>query len=381
MHVILFSRTLLGRLYGQPAAERITTSILALAGARRRVGLPSLLLDVERGLAEYDLPGVTPTDPEAISGQLIAFDELLRPETGGVTSALLIGGPAALPFHLCPNPFPDSDALIPADYPYGARRSGQLLSDWPVGRLPGGRDPRLLLRFLALAAALHLRGPDRTAPAFGYCAAAWQPASALVYSAIDDPARLTLSPPAGAERFDRARLDLARRIYCNLHGVRARPIWYGQADDRRGQLSVALRPEDLDGLRLIGAVVVSECCYGAYSTGYDLDESMATRFLARGAACFVGATALSYGPAGPPLLGADLLAWHMLAESLRPGVRAGVAFQRARELTIRDTLQHQGFLDDDDTKTLTQFVLYGDPCLAVGPPLAELQSEISLIGS
>jgi hypothetical protein len=41
----------------------------------------------------------------------------------------------------------------------------------------------------------------------------------------------------------------------------------------------------------------------------------------------------------------------------------GESFRNAKLDFARKALRRQGFLDDDDKKTLLQFVLYGDPTL------------------
>jgi hypothetical protein len=43
----------------------------------------------------------------------------------------------------------------------------------------------------------------------------------------------------------------------------------------------------------------------------------------------------------------------------------GESFKNAKLDFARKALRRQGFLDDDDKKTLLQFVLYGDPTLRI----------------
>jgi len=112
-------------------------------------------------------------------------------------------------------------------------------------------------------------------------------------------------------------------------------------------------------------VVVSEACYGAAIAGRDARTALALAFLARGAAGFVGATAISYGPPAPPPGEADLIALHFLRAVQQPGTTLGAAFVAARAGMLRDTLARQCTLDEDDQKTLLEFVLYGDPTIVV----------------
>ena len=101
-------------------------------------------------------------------------------------------------------------------------------------------------------------------------------------------------------------------------------------------------------------MIISEACYGAVIAGRDADTSLALAFLAAGAAGFVGATAISYGPPSPPAGEADLIALHFLRALKRPGATIGAAFMAARMGMIRDTIAFQSTLDEDDQKTLRE---------------------------
>jgi hypothetical protein len=60
-----------------------------------------------------------------------------------------------------------------------------------------------------------------------------------------------------------------------------------------------------------------------------------------------------------------LIALHFLRALREPGTTLGSAFMAARAGMLRDTLAFQATLDEDDQKTLLEFVLYGDPTLVV----------------
>ncbi|MCU0490092.1 MAG: C25 family cysteine peptidase [Chloroflexaceae bacterium] len=368
MHILLTSREHLAASYADRALTRILAALHDLQWARTGRGLPTYTLLVEAGWPELVVPPADPTDPLAISEQLAAVAAALAQQDTRIESVLLVGGPAIVPFHCCINPIPDNDADIPSDVPYSGPAPFQLPGEWPVGRLPDGGDgnPAVLLRLLRLATHFQRSAPRPLNQAVGLSTAAWQQASAEVYQALSQPLPLFTSPSLAGDSFQPALLQGAARIYFNLHGVRHNPCWYGQRADRAGQLVVALRPEDVDGLRLTRAVVMSEACYGAYSPAVPLREGLALRFLLRGAASFVGATTLTYGPATPPLSEADLLARCFLEASLQPGISAGEALLLARQRMLRQILQRYGMLDDDSSKTALQFILYGDPTIVIG---------------
>jgi hypothetical protein len=364
VNLIITSAARLRKTYGPPGARRVLAAIDQLIAARAARGLASRRIAIEEGIAELGVAGVA-FAAAAIAAQIAQAAQALERAGDRLDSLLIVGGPEIVPFHLAANPTAyDGDDDVPSDCIYGTCNPFAQVPDWPVGRLPGaaGDDPDLLLRLLASAAGAH--PADRLRKTFGYCTAAWRRSAAEVYSTIDAPERLLVSPPVVATTLDRARLDGARLIYCNLHGVVDGPPWYGQLE-QQSELVAALRPSDIAGLDLRGTVVVSEACYGAALDGRDEDTSLALAMLARGAVGFVGATAISYGPPTPPLGEADLIALHFLRALRRPGATLGAAFVAARMGMLRDTLTQQSTLDEDDHKTLLEFVLYGDPTLVV----------------
>jgi Peptidase family C25 len=365
LNLIITSRGRLLEVYGAGGARRVGVALQRLLGARAARGILTRLAWIEDGLPDLGVAGAA-VAPEPISEQLAELSAELGRAGARLASVLIVGGPDVVPFYEAPNPTPyDGDTTVPGDCFYGACNPFALMPEWAVGRIPGaaGGDPALLLGLLERAAAY---GPPPGAlKAFGYSTEAWRHASAEVYAEIPGAGELLISPPTLATTLDRALLDGARRVYCNLHGVRDGPMWYGQPHDRR-TLVAALRPVDLDSLDLRGAVVVSEACYGAAIAGRGLETSLALAFLARGAAGFLGATAISYGPQMPPGGEADLIALHFLRALRMPGATLGDAFLAARAGMLRDTLAHQSTLDEDDQKTLLEFVLYGDPTLIAG---------------
>jgi hypothetical protein len=65
-----------------------------------------------------------------------------------------------------------------------------------------------------------------------------------------------------------------------------------------------------------------------------------------------------------PLIGADLLCQKLLAH-LASGIPVGAALHQARLEFAQTMYRRQGYLDDVDVKTLTEFVLLGDPWAVV----------------
>ena len=364
MNLILTSSAQLRAVYGRGGERRVLAAIDRLIAARAARGVATRLALIEQGVADLGVGGAVHVSA-AIAAQVAQVARALERAGDRLESLLLVGGPEIVPFNMAANPIVyDGDEAIPSDCLYSAGNPFALLPEWAVGRLPGaaGDDPDLLLRLLEHAAAA--QPADQLRSRFGYCTAAWRRSSAQIYATIDAPERLLVSPPVVAATLDRARLDGARLLYCNLHGVIDGSPWYGQ-QRYDSPLLPALRPSDLVGLDLRGAVMISEACYGAAIAGRDADTSLALAFLACGAAGFVGATAISYGPPSPPIGEADLIALHFLRALKQPDITLGAAFMAARIGMLRDTLASQSALDEDDQKTLLEFVLYGDPTLVV----------------
>ncbi len=364
MNLLLSSRFQLRERYGERDARRVMLAIEELTKARASRGINSQLLLIEEGLAELKIAGGA-IDTITIFQQIVAVADALERQGDRLESVLIIGGPEIIPFHQEPNPpLYDGDTTIPTDIRYSLRDAGALMPEWPVGRLPG-TTAALLIQLLNHATHLHNRQqPLHIHKTFGYSTAAWQEAATAVYTAISDAPPL-LSPPNVATTLDYSLLNGASVVYCNLHGVRDGPVWYGQAEVT-GNYLVALRVEDVQRLHFHGTIVMSEACYGAAVEGRDERSSMALAFLARGAACFVGATAMSYGPATSPLSEADLIAEQFLRALRAGGTNIGRAFLEARANMLLGTLERQPTLDEDDRKTALEFVLYGDLTLLVG---------------
>lgn len=208
--------------------------------------------------------------------------------------------------------------------------------------------------------------------AFGYAAEIWQNTSRFIYQTVSRVAGgedLRICPPISATDFQPRWLN-NRFLYFNLHGLIDDSSWFGQnvpATPLQGSTyPVALRPQQLrassDIISALAPFVFSEACYGAYINDKATEQAMCLSFLASGAAAFVGSTVTSYGRPDPPLSEADLLAM-LFFEHLYNGQTVGRALVEARRDYARQMLQQQGSLDDDDDKTLLEFVLYGDPTL------------------
>ncbi len=258
------------------------------------------------------------------------------------------------------------------------------------------------------------RSPTYHFSAFGYTAAAWRFASFAVFRQIGNPQSMLISPQlvkklSSAEtakrrlvrhakvldtleeiqpkvqaetqtalsRTEQLHLPSATVGYFNLHGLADSPEWFGQSDptESDGNLvatsdhPIALQPGDILLNPLASfEFIFSEACFGAYIFEKDISNSLALAFLSKGCRAFVGSTSTSYGSNGTPLIAADFLAFEYW-KNLRQGLPAGESLRQAKLTMARELTKTDRYLDGEGQKTLTSFVLYGDPLAQVNPTL------------
>jgi hypothetical protein len=373
MELILSSKQRLQAKYGQKGFQALHAKMEELQAALSQdallstgteKGLPSALIyvDDETSLAPYRLRPVNPAKPQAIKTLIDRLERRLAAQKQAPHYFLLVGGDDIIPFHRLPNPITDAtwddDGEVYSDSGYASRDAEYVVPERALGRLPDGQssDPALLLAQLDTAIAGHKQRAAASLRTMGYSARIWRTAANQVYQTIAGGRRLRTSPPQTAVSFRRAWLDGARLLYFNLHGLVDKEMWYGQQGE---DYPLAFSPNLVDGVNVRGAVIASEACYGAYTIGKDPPTSIALRFLRCGAACFLGSTCRSYGQPKEPGE-ADLLVLYFL-QYVFHRLPVGDALLKAKIDYAKRQIRHQGLLDEDDQKTLLEFVLYGDP--------------------
>jgi hypothetical protein len=287
-------------------------------------------------------------DAEAIRGYVSEIEE----NVGEIDALLLLGGDEVIPFFRLDNPCDDADENVLSDNPYASRDDNYVIPERICARIPDNGCADFIVKQLTNAKPLY-KG------SFGLTARVWLRASEDVYRAIGEPEDLKISPPVTSDGFEEAWLQNKDYLYFNVHGSKATANWYGQD---AGDYPVAMQPQNI--IRAAG-VVASESCYGAYIIDKAQDDAICLRFLAEDEVLgFCGSTTIAYGPAAPPSGEADLLVKYFF-EYLEQGLTMGESLRNAKLDFARKALRRRGFLDDDDQKTLLQFVLYGDPTLRV----------------
>lgn len=416
IYVVFSVESRLVQRYGAEATTEILLEMKRLAQSVKQHTSTSLgkkwggrlfLPDNMEIAAQYGLNPVNSNDPWKLKLALRDLDAALARHGEMIGALLIVGGPDIVPFHNLPNPVDDPDVEIPSDNPYGTRDENYFITEWPVGRIPGGsgKSAQVLLEnlkaitasytpparptrrvkqlFAWLANWLQSYRPGKKS-SFGYTAAVWRQASASVYRPIGESRSLLVSPPMGVNGSSpngshKILLPTARLGYFNLHGLVDSGEWYGQKDpDDSSQdpdFPVALRPQDVRSLKQdIPRVVFTEACYGAHILDKSVDEALALQFLQAGSQVVVGSTVMSYGSIRAPLIAADLLGF-MFWKGFQDGLPAGEALRQARLQLAGEMHTRQGYLDGEDQKTLISFVLYGDP-LARNPSFGKAAKRI-----
>ena len=305
----------------------------------------------ETKFVHYDKPNSFKVKPVAKAAASIKkFIMNIERKWGSIDFLLILGGDDVVPFFRLRNPCEDGDDAVFSDNPYASRDGDYLIPDRACGRIPDNKDALFITAQLEKTQA-------HTGRSFGISAKVWKEASRNVYRQIGDPKDLKLSPPTDHTTFKRSWLRNKDFLYFNLHGSRISANWYGQSGD---EYPIALAPENISEA---AGLVASEACYGAYILKKTHKEALSLRFLRENRIWgFCGSTTIAYGPAIPPSGEADLLVKYFF-EYVKQGLTLGESLRNAKLDFARKALRRHGFLDDDDQKTILQFVLYADPTL------------------
>ena len=263
---------------------------------------------------------------------------------------LLLGGDDVIPFFRLDNPCDDADESVLSDNPYSSRDENHIIPERSCARIPDNGSADFMTRQFTKSKSVNGKS-------FGLTAKVWRRASENVYRPIGKPKELKTSPPVNSDKFKKSWLRKKDYLYFNVHGSKISANWYGQ---QGGAYPVAMDPSNIQNA---SGIVACEACYGAYIIKKTEEDAISLKFLnERKILGFCGSTTIAYGPAAPPSSEADLFVKYFF-EYLEQGLTLGESFKNAKLDFARKALRRHGFLDDDDQKTLLQFVLYGDPTL------------------
>jgi len=276
------------------------------------------------------------------------FIQKVEIKWGDIDCLLILGGDKVVPFFRLKNPCDDNDKKVLSDNPYASRDNDFLIPERSCARIPDNNDAGFIIGQLEKYCKVTLKS-------FGISTKVWKKASENVYQQIGKVRDMKVSPPVKSKTFKARWLQNKDLLYFNLHGSKLSANWYGQEG---GKYPVAI---GLENLKKASGVVGCEACYGAYILGKSSEDTIVLKLLSEKRIYgFCGSTTLAYGPVAPPSSEGVLLVKYFF-EYVNQYLTLGESFKNAKLDFARKVLRRQGFLDDDDQKTLLQFVLYGDP--------------------
>jgi hypothetical protein len=395
VYVILSSYTGLERKYGKKTTEFIIKKLEELSEIVDKKPLWDAITFIPDELScsnKYGLNLISSVDAWQIKLAINDLESYLRKQSKMIGAVLIVGGHDVIPFHNLPNPTDDSDSSVFSDNPYSTVSGNYLISEWPVGRLPGekGTDPGLILDQIRQIVEFHksqvsnasiwnqlfsgywrkidfrriLRDLFNAPKDFGYTTAVWRRSSLAAFRPLGKGSELRVTPPFDSETIDIDNLMRSKCAYFNLHGLADTPDWYGQRDFSElptgPDFPVAITANQIQKIRNNVDLVFSEACYGGNIINKSVDNSLALKLISVNCQGLVVSTCIAYGSVFTPLIGADLLAF-IFWKYIKDGFSFGESLLQAKIGLTKVMTQRQGYLDGEDQKTLISFVLYGDP--------------------
>jgi hypothetical protein len=327
-----------------------------------------IYLDDAVQMAQVGAPVVSParTDQETKASIDAVFTQL------NADVLIVLGGPEIVPHQILSNPTADDDTNVPSDLPYacvapyGSSASAFAAPSRIVGRFPDitAQDDQgaYLAGLLDAAVAATATSASAYSDYFAVSADVWSSSTATsLTSVFGTSATLVLSPPDGPGWSATQYAKLTH--FANLHGANNTPQWFGQKD---ASYPIAMDSANVTGQLQRGTVIAVEACYGAqlYNPALAAGSlALCNVYLSSGALGFFGSTNIAYGDAvGNDA--ADLLTQYFLAQVLM-GRSLGAAALAARQQFVSVNTP----LVPSNIKTLAQFLLLGDPSIAlVSPP-------------
>ncbi|HXC04503.1 MAG TPA: hypothetical protein VNZ86_07100 [Bacteroidia bacterium] len=375
--IVTHSKALLNK-YGKGRGA-ILDAMRQLIKSDAGKGIQAVLVFVDE--ANKSIPGFKPVKDASDPAQhKKAIDNLYRYYKPDYL--LILGSRDVIPHVPMQNLADKEDRFVNSDLPYACEEPysiapGDFIApSRVVGRLPditGGTDYRYLVRLLNYAAKAKPISIQPDEDYFAICVPAWKNSAVdglrLMVHDYDD---LKLCPPQSPHAY--SANDLKPRIhFFNCHGNKNKPEFYGQHGNN---FPMALSSHVINGKIKPGTVVAAECCYGAdlYDPSPSTELPICNTYLINGALCFMGSTTVAYGAATGQGQ-ADLLTQYFV-QYLLQGASAGRAFLQARLDFMHQRLAQK---DPADLKTMSQFLLLGDPSvqLVESPSHAELSKILN----
>lgn len=278
------------------------------------------------------------------------------------TYLILLGNHDMIPFETIPSPVNDGDSIVYTDNYWNCYDRNKLLPEFPLSRIPipyEYDENRMIAMIDRLMSYRTINHKEK----LGITASIWDRAAKHVFECVKGTGEMLLSPPFSVKNNGILQFSQFNgSVYCNVHGSDRESAWYGQAKKNENQYErfpMALMPESLrKGFK--NAFLVSEACYGGLINDKAIEQSIALSAVCEGLIFTLLSTSTAYGTYFPPVSEADLLV-EKFYQYLYKGLTAGKSLIRAKREFAAINIEKNGFLDNDDRKTLLEFLVYGNP--------------------
>ena len=277
---------------------------------------------------------------------------------------IIIGGEEVFPFEKIKSQVDDGDEFVNTDNWWASFGKDFTIPQIEMTRMPDGED-ETEKSFLKMIEDSMTKNKIDLNEKFGITAEIWRKAAENAFTHLKSQGEILSSPP----HTSKSKLEFDKfegGLYFNLHGGEQESGWYGQRDkfsSYKEEYPLALEPKNISkGIK--NGFIASEACYGAFINRKRNDDSIMLTALRSGVSFCIGSTSTAYGTYAPPLSEADMLVSIFFDEFLKKK-NASLAFLNAKRLFAQKNIEKNGFLDDDDKKTLVEFVMYGNPLTEV----------------
>jgi hypothetical protein len=226
-----------------------------------------------------------------------------------------------------------------------------------VGRLPdvtGSKNPAYLLTLLAHAIK-PVSSPAAKITPFGLTAQVWQVSTDKSLHTLFGPGTSSQTSPTSGPNWTPVYLDNLVH-FINCHGDKKKPEFYGEPNNYPIAHDAAWITKKIKA----GTVAAAECCYGAElykPAGNPGQICIGNTYLVCGSTAYFGSTTIAYGPAATNEY-ADVIC-RLFLEEIMKGRSSGDAALTARLQYAKVSKP----IDPVDLKTLSQFILLGDPSI------------------
>jgi Peptidase family C25 len=393
--ILITNNSALQQKYGSGVAK-IQAAVQRLINSDKARGLNTRIIAVDDSQdmqAVKGKPVTDATDPRQNKQAVDAIYKAIVPDY-----LVLLGSIDIVPHQDLRNPLYDpnrpdvdvdefsfGDLPYACEAPYSQQPKDFIGPTRVLGRIPdvtNGSDPSYLIGLLDVAAGWTARTAQDYLEYLGISAEVWQQStSTSLQNTFGSDTDLQVSPPKGPNWGKPLLSRLSHFINC--HGAPSTPVFYGQPVGQE-VYPEAHKATWIDKRISQGTIVAAECCYGAelYDPAAVADQQIGicNTYLANGAYGFWGSTTIAYGPSEGNG-SADLIAQFFVQR-----VIAGASLGRAALEARQQFAQSSATLSPEDEKTLSQYILLGDPSIQPVPipaphPVLEMKGKIKGVAS